>query len=102
VIAATLGGARDGCLLINTALEQSPHDPEIADMVSKALGAMEDFFSSMVKRGQAVGEIAPGTDAVETARGLLALLAGLRVLSRARPDAALLRGVARQAEALLG
>jgi len=102
VVSATLGGARDGCLLINTGLEMSPHDPEIAAVVGKALEEMEGFFRTMVQRGQAAGEIAPEIDADQAARGLLALLAGLRVLSRARPDEALLRGVARQAEALLG
>jgi len=102
VVSATLGGARDGCLLINTGLEMSPHDPEIAAVVGTALEEMEGFFRTMVQRGQAAGEIAPEIDADQAARGLLALLAGLRVLSRARPDEALLRGVARQAEALLG
>ena len=101
VIAATLDGSRDGCLLVNTALEMSPHDDEIAAVVSKALEEMEAFFRTMVQRGQAAGEISPALDATETAQGLLALLAGLRVLSRSRPEEALMRGVARQAEACL-
>jgi len=101
VIAATLEGSRDGCLLINTSLEMSPHDGEVATVVAKALEEMEAFFRTMVQRGQAAGEISPALDAAETARGLLALLAGLRVFSRSRPDEALMRGVARQAETLL-
>ena len=101
VIAATLDGSRDGCLLINSALEMSPHDAEIAAMVSAALAEMEALFRTMIQRGQSSGEIDPTLDAAETAQGLLALLAGLRVLSRARPDEALMRAVARQAEALL-
>jgi TetR/AcrR family transcriptional repressor of nem operon len=102
VVAATLDGSRDGCLLINTGLEMSPHDAEVAAAVSMALGEMEAFFRVMVRRGQVAGEIAMDIDTDEAARGLLALLAGLRVLSRARPDEALLRAVSRQAEALLG
>lgn len=102
VIAATLGGSTDGCLLINTGLEMAPHDPEIAAVIGAALEEMEAFFRATVRRGLAAGEIAPDIDADEVARGLLALLAGLRVLSRARPDEALLRAVSRQAEALLG
>lgn len=101
VITATLDGSRDGCLLVNTALEMSPHDDEIAAVVSKALEEMEAFFRTMVQRGQAAGEISPALDATETAQGLLALLAGLRVLSRSRPEEALMRGAARQAEACL-
>lgn len=102
VITTTLDGARDGCLLINTGLEMSPHDDEIAAVVGTALEAMEAFFRDMIQRGQAAGEIAASVDAPDTARGLLALLAGLRVLSRSRPEEALMRAVARQAEALLG
>ena len=102
VIAATLEGSRNGCLLINTSLEVSPHDGEIAAVVAQALDGMEAFFRAMVQRGQAAGEMPPALDAAETARGLLALLAGLRVLSRSRPEETLMRAVARQAEVLLG
>ncbi len=102
VIASVLkDGARDGCLLVNTALELSPHDPEIAGIVRDGLAEMEGFFRRMVKRGQAAGEIPAGLDAVATARALLGLFIGLRVLSRSRPERALLRAIARQAEALL-
>ncbi len=102
VIASVLkDGARDGCLLVNTALELSPHDPEIAAIVRAGLTEMEGFFRRMVKQGQAAGEIPAGLDAVATARTLLGLFIGLRVLSRSRPEKALLRSIARQAEALL-
>ena len=102
VIASVLkDGARDGCLLVNTALELSPHDPEISEIVRAGLAEMEGFFRRMVVKGQAAGEIPAGLDAVEAARALLGLFIGLRVLSRSRPEKALLRSIARQAEALL-
>ena len=94
-------GARDGCLLVNTALELAPHDPEIAEIVRAGLAEMEGFFRRMVENGQAAGEIPAGLDAVATARALLGLFIGLRVLSRSRPETALLRAIARQAEAIL-
>ena len=101
-IAAVLEqGARDGCLLVNTALELSPHDAEVAEVVAQGLSEMEGFFRAMIERGQAAGEIAAGRDAAETARALLSLFIGLRVLSRSRPEAPLLRSIARQAAALL-
>jgi TetR/AcrR family transcriptional repressor of nem operon len=90
-----------GCFLVNTALELSPHDPQVATIVSAGLSGMEDFFREMVERGQAQGEIAAGKNARETAQGLLSLLVALRVFSRSRPEKALLQGLARQAEALL-
>ncbi len=105
VIASVLkDGARDGCLLVNTALELSPHDPEIseiADIVSHGLTEMERFFCRMIEKGQAQGDIPARIDAVETARALLGLFIGLRVLSRSRPEEALLRSITHQAEALL-
>ncbi len=102
VIASVLkDGARDGCLLVNTALELSPHDPEIAEIVRAGLAEMEGFFRRMIEKGQAAGEIPAGLDAVETARALLGLFVGLRVLSRSRPEKALLCAIARQAETLL-
>ncbi len=102
VIASVLkDGARDGCLLVNTALELSPHDPEISEIVRASLAEMEGFFRRMVAKGQAAGEISANLKPVETARALLGLFVGLRVLSRSRPEKALLRSIARQAEALL-
>ncbi len=95
-------GSRDGCLLVNTALELSPHDPEISEIVGNGLAEMERFFGAMIRAGQEAGEIADRVDPVGTARALLSLFIGLRVLSRSRPEEPLLRSVADQADALLG
>jgi TetR/AcrR family transcriptional repressor of nem operon len=103
VIAAVLEtGSRDGCLLINTALELSPHDAEIRDIVGHGLAEMEAFFREMIENGRASGEIARTVAPADTARALLGLFIGLRVLSRSRPEEPLLRSIANQAEALLG
>ena len=101
-IAAVLDtGSSDGCLLVNTALELSPHDDEISAIVGHGLAEMESFFCDMIEAGQAAGEVPPHVAPVDTARGLLSLFIGLRVLSRSRPEEALLRSVANQAGALL-
>ena len=101
-IAAVLdAGSSDGCLLVNTALELSPHDDEISAIVDHGLSEMELFFRNMIEQGQAAGEIPPPVEPVDTARGLLSLFIGLRVLSRSRPEEALLRSVANQAGVLL-
>ena len=94
-------GSRDGCLLVNTALELSPHDDEIAAIVDHAFTEAEAFFRTMIERGQAAGEISTEVNAVSTARALLGLFLGLRVLSRSRPEETVLRSIADQAEALL-
>lgn len=102
VIAAVLDEQRsEGCLLVNTALELSPHDAEIAAIVADALREVEGFFRVQIERGQAGGEIAAEVDPQETARALLALLAGLRVFARSRPERPLMEAIARQAAALL-
>ncbi len=92
---------RDGCFLVNTSIELSAHDPEIAEVVAHGLSETEKFFRRMIRAGHASGEIPVHVDATVAARGLLALLAGLRVLARSRPEKALLRSVAHHAEVLL-
>lgn len=95
-------GARNGCFLINTALELSPHDPEVAEVVRKALTHMEQkFFRKMIEKGRAMGEIAKSVMPAPAARALLSLLIGLIVLSRSRPEKLLLQSIAYQAEVLL-
>jgi TetR/AcrR family transcriptional repressor of nem operon len=92
---------RRGCLLVNTALEVAPHDDAIGAIVAQRLGELEAFFRRCVLAGQRTGGIARGQPARDLARGLLTTVMGLRVLARARPEPALLRGAARQALALL-
>lgn len=96
------GGSRDGCLLVNTALELSPHDEEVSEFVSTCLIEMETFFRDMIEQGQAAGEIPAHIAPVDAARSLLGLFVALRVFSRSRPEEALLRSVANQAQAILG
>lgn len=102
VIDAALGeGGRNGCFLINTGLELSPRDEEIAGIVSECLVQMERFFREQLDRAKAAGEIPDHVLPDQTAKTLLALLVSLRVFARARPEPALLRAVAAQAEALI-
>ena len=93
---------RRGCLMVNSALEIGPHDPEIGALLRDRLGELEGFFRRCLRAGQRDGTVAEGLDAADAARLLLAAVMGLRVLARARPEPALLEGAARQALALLG
>ena len=94
-------GSQDGCLEVNVALELSPHDNEVADIVARAFAGMEVFLRDAIERGQACGEVSRQVSPGVTARALLALFLGLRVLARSRPEEEILRDVAHQAEALL-
>jgi len=102
IAAAIEGGSRKGCLLVNTALELSPHDEEISGIVRECLIEMETFFRDMIRQGQVQGEIPAHIDALDTARSLLSLFVAIRVFSRSRPEESLMRSVAKQARALLG
>lgn len=93
---------RRGCMLVNSALEVAPHDPEFRRVVANELTQIEAFFRRCVQAGQRSGEINAAQDAEDLARLLLGVLLGIRVLARTRPDRALLEGVARPALALLG
>jgi len=102
VDAALSDDSRNGCFLVNTALELAPHDSEIAAIVSEGLLDTERFFRRVIRKGQKTGEISPDLDGNSVARALLGLMSGLRVLARARPEAKLLRAIQDQACVLLG
>ena len=92
---------RKGCLLVNSALEVAPHDPEFRATVTDVLLRVEGFFRRCVRAGQQSGEITLTQSADDLARMLLGIHLGIRVLARTRPDRALLDGVAKPALALL-
>lgn len=94
-------GCRDGCLLINTALELSPHDEEISEIVSRCLEEMELFFKEQLEKAKTLGEVPDDLASERTAAALLALLVSLRVFSRARRERTLFLSIIAQAEALM-
>ena len=95
-------GASEGCFLVNTALELSPHDSEVAEFVRKAFTHTErKFFHKMIVKGRALGEIAKSVMPTPTARVLLSLHIGMAALSRSLPEKLLLESITHQAEILL-
>ena len=94
-------GSSDGCLEVNVALELGAHDPEVASFVAGAFAGMAEFLHASIERGQANGEISSEVDPEQTAKSLLGLFLGLRVLSRVSPDESFLESIVGQAEALL-
>lgn len=94
-------GLPPGCLLVNTALELSPHDAEIGELVRSSLGEVEHFFAEMIDRARYEGSVPQTVDPAETARALLGLFMGLRVAARAGCEPATLSAITAQAEAML-
>jgi TetR/AcrR family transcriptional regulator, transcriptional repressor for nem operon len=91
-----------GCLVVNSALEMAPHDPEFRRSIARVLKRIETFFLICVENGQADGSIACSTRPEALAQHLLGVLMGIRVLARVRPERALLEGVVSTALVLLG
>jgi TetR/AcrR family transcriptional regulator, transcriptional repressor for nem operon len=92
---------RKGCMLVNSALEVAPHDPEFRKIIAAVLARIEMFFLQCIENGQADGTVARCMPAQEIAYHLLAVLMGVRVLARVRPERALLEGALAPALALL-
>lgn len=92
---------RGGCFLVNSAIELSLHDDDVAELVAEGLTNTERAFRELIAEGRKIGEIPPHVDPVKTARVLLGLLVGLRVLARGRPERPLLQALADQVSALL-
>ena len=101
IVERSVGGDRSGCLLVNTALEVAPHDPELGADVAEHLGEIETFFRRAITAAQAEGLVPPDRDPADLARMLLGITLGLRVLARSKPQRELLEGVVRPALALL-
>jgi len=92
---------RKGCMLVNSALEVAPHDPEFRKIVTEVLEHIEAFFRRCVQAGQQDGTITTSQSAADLGRMLLSVHVGLRVIARTRPKRELLEGMVRPVLALL-
>ena len=90
-----------GCLLVNSALELSPHDVEFRRIVAEVFERIEAFFCQCIEAGQSDRSITRARPAGELARMLLSVLLGIRVLARSRPERSLLESAAHSALHLL-
>ena len=91
-----------GCMVVNSAVEVAPHDPDLRQVVTECLAKLEAFFRRCIAAGQQSGTIPAVQTADDLARHLLAVLLGLRVLARSRPEPALLQGLLRPTFSLIG
>ncbi len=92
---------RKGCFLVNTALEYPHHSEAIQEMLRSALGDFEAFFKRLILKGQAAGTIPKAVPVDDTAKSLLSLVTGLRVLSRGVYDQAALQVIKKDALRLI-
>lgn len=94
-------GVPGGCLLVNTALELSPHDPEIRDFIDGCLLEVEGFFFSMIEAAKQEGTVNGSVDSRKTAQAFLGLFLGLRVLARSTPRKPVIDAITSQVRMML-
>lgn len=90
-----------GCMLVNASLEVAAHDAEFRAALAQVLSRIEAFFLARIEIGQADGSISRALSAANLAHHLLAVLMGIRVLARVRPERTLLEGALASALASL-
>ncbi|AKZ62139.1 TetR family transcriptional regulator [Herbaspirillum hiltneri N3] len=73
---------RRGCLIVSSAVELAISDPEIAERVARSLDVHEKRLVQFIRQGQEDGSIAAHVEAATTARLLLCVLQGMRVIGK--------------------
>jgi TetR/AcrR family transcriptional repressor of nem operon len=101
IAALVTEGSRDGCFIVNTAVELAAHDDEVAEVIATVFRQIEQAFQALIEQGQETGDIPRTVDSGSTARSLLSLHIGLRILTRSNPDVAVLEAIKSQARALI-
>jgi TetR/AcrR family transcriptional repressor of nem operon len=84
---------RQGCLLVNTAIEKAAEDDEVAAVVRGHLARLERCFTVALRNARRRGEIPERTSIVGAARLLVATSQGLMVVGKVNPDKGMLKAV---------
>ena len=88
---------KKGCLLVNTALDLPNHDADTEVIVQQSMAELETFFVDQIKLGIQQGSINSSLNVETSAKGLLTLVTGLRVLARGVFDEKGLKSIKSQA-----
>jgi TetR/AcrR family transcriptional regulator, transcriptional repressor for nem operon len=91
-----------GCLIVGTAAELATLDVGVARRVTAALRQSETLVGDLIRQGQADGSIPADIDSRVTARLMLCLLQGMRVIGKTGRKRKEMMAVAEAAMQLLG
>jgi len=75
---------RRGCIVVGSAVELSVVDPVMRARVTAQLKTNESFIAGLIREGRADGSIPGHVDADDTARLMICMTQGLRVVGKAR------------------
>lgn len=75
-----------GCLIVNTAVELTLHNQEIADRISKNFSKTEILIYELLLQGQKNGELSDQLDLEKVAQSIHNSFIGIRVLSKTTDD----------------
>lgn len=75
---------RRGCLVVGSAVELSAVDPIVGARVNAQLKTNESFIAGLIREGQADGSIPAQVEAEDTARLMICITQGMRVVGKAR------------------
>lgn len=92
---------RQGCLLVNTAIENAAEDDEAAAVVRGHLARLEQCMAAALRNARSRGEVRGSVDPVGSAKLLVATCQGLMVVGKANPDETVLRAITDNAFATL-
>ncbi|MCW5300213.1 TetR/AcrR family transcriptional regulator [Herbaspirillum lusitanum] len=73
---------RRGCLIVSSAVELAISDPEIAGRVAQSLDVHEKRLALFIRQGQEDGSVPAHVEAAATARLLLCVMQGMRVIGK--------------------
>ena len=92
---------RRGCLVVGSANEIGTFDPESAKRVETAFSANEEFIFDLIRMGQADGSIRGDIEACSTAKSLLCVMSGMRIVGKTGSTAEDMNAVAETAMKLV-
>ncbi len=92
---------RKGCFILNSTTELANVDNSLNSFVNAHLETMEDILYTLVKEGQAEGDISKKFSAKAIARNLFSSLNGLKLIGQTRPDKQVLEDIAKVALSVL-
>jgi TetR/AcrR family transcriptional repressor of nem operon len=73
---------KQGCLVVGSAVDLATSDPEMAKRAASVLAGLEKRLAGFIRQGQEDGSISAQIDSAATARLLLCVVQGMRVLGK--------------------